>query len=415
MNHKKRQVIAQSPKATGKVGFVIGSLMRGGAEMHLAQLLPVLKQRGWEVSVFLIGPTGPVANDLQKAGIKIAPKQSVRVPPWLPVWLRRVTRFTLLSPKFLFFAWHQRRGIIHFFLPEAFIIGGMLTFSWHRRLIMSRRGMTTYRSKYPSPVIAIERFLQHRMKLLLGNSARVVDELLSDGVPKERVRLIYNGLALDRLDPPGAIREKLRDELGISQTELVLVTLANLHPYKGHADLIKALGKLKSAGRLPADWTLLLIGRNISLLGTELLTTSSNNYQSRLESMCEKLDLQSHVKFLGERADAPTLLRCADIGVFPSHEEGFSNALIEQMAAGLAIVASDVGGNAEALDEGRAGIIVPPKEPTALAKAIGRLIEEPDTRKSFGETARARAFENYTIARCADDYENVYRELLGHQ
>lgn len=397
---------------TGKVGFVIGSLMRGGAELHLAQLLPELKQRGWDVSVFLIGPSGPVAEYLDAANIKISPKRSIRVAGWLPVWLRRAIRFLMLSPSFLFWALGYRQGIVHFFLPEAFIIGGLLAFPWHRRLIMSRRGLTTYRAKYPAFVITLERYLQEKMLLLSANSKAVVEEMLLDGVAKEKIRLIYNGLAPDRIDAPTIDRVGLREKLGISDSALVIVKLANLHPYKGHMELLEALSYLHLTNQLSADWVLLLIGRDVSLHGTEVLTQSRPGYQAILEAACEKSGLSRHVRFLGERSDAPALLRCADIGVLSSHEEGFSNALLEMMAAGLGIVATDVGGNREALNNGQAGQIVPPKDSHALGAALAQLIADPDKRREFSKKARSRVLENYTIKICADRYEDVYREML---
>ena len=162
---------------------------------------------------------------------------------------------------------------------------------------------------------------------------------------------------------------------------------------------------------MPKHWTLILIGRDVPIQGLDNLPC--NGYRAVLERRCMELELSDNIKFLGERSDAPALLRCADIGVLPSHEEGFSNALLEMMAASLATVASDVGGNAEALDGGHAGLLVPPQDPDALAGAIRRLIDAPDTRKSFGDAARMRVLENYTIARCADAYEDVYTALLA--
>ncbi len=412
MDPKDQDTVPSSPNATGRIGFVIGSMLRGGTELHLLQLLPVLKSRGWNVSVFLIGRSGPVAAELQEFGIDIAPKNFVQMPDWLPVWLIRAIRLILLIPKFLLFAIKHRHGVIHFFLPEAVIIGGLLTFFWHPRLAMSRRGLITYRSRYPAPIIFVERFLQRRMALLLGNSNAVVKELLADGAPPDRVRLIYNGLTADRIDPSGVNRKKLRRDLKISQSDLVFIILANLHPYKGHMDLIRALGELKDAGRLSRDWTLLLIGRDIPFQGSEF-QRSNTSYRTVLENESEILGISSHLKFLGERDNAPALLRCADIAVFPSHEEGFSNALLEQMAAGLGIVASDVGGNGEALDGGNAGIVVPSRDPSRLAKAIGDLIDDPEMSRSLGKAARARVLDQFQMDRCASNYEEAYRDLLG--
>ena len=132
----------------------------------------------------------------------------------------------------------------------------------------------------------------------------------------------------------------------------------------------------------------------------------------RLARAAEGHGFGSHVSFLGERADAPALLRIADLAVLPSHEEGFSNALIEKMAAGLPVVATDVGGNAEALDGGRAGVLVPPHDPNAMAEAIRCFAQSPGMRAELGRIARNRALHAYSIGHCVDQYEAIYTRLL---
>ncbi|MBK8523307.1 MAG: glycosyltransferase [Betaproteobacteria bacterium] len=191
------------------------------------------------------------------------------------------------------------------------------------------------------------------MDALLGNSQAVVQDLLDEGAPSG-VRLIYNGIDVGRFATGSARRgQTLRAELGFSDDRVVLTCVANLFPYKGHADLLAALALL--GAEFSERSTLLLVGRDAGA-------------RAALEAQLVQLGLTERVRFLGERGDVPDLLAASDIGVLASHEEGFSNAVIEGMAAGLPMVVSDVGGNAEAVIDGECGHVVPARDPRRWRK-----------------------------------------------
>jgi glycosyltransferase involved in cell wall biosynthesis len=118
--------------------------------------------------------------------------------------------------------------------------------------------------------------------------------------------------------------------------------------------------------------------------------------------------LANHVKWLGGRDDVPQLLGAADIGVLASHEEGFSNAVLESMAAALPMVVTDVGGNAEAVVAGETGYVVAPHDPAELSQAIVRLARDRQLRASMGQAGRARVARHFTLAKCVDEYEEMY-------
>lgn len=388
---------------SGRVGIVIGSLQRGGTETHLAQILPPLRDRGWDVSVFNIGRDGPIRAELEEAGIAVFGQRCANTDR-MPKAVARPIKLLRMLPSYWRFVSRHRGGILHFFLPEAVLIGATLALPWRRKMMMSRRGLVTYREKYPPFIAGLERFLQRRMVLSLANSRAVADELLADGLPGERVELIHNGLDVQRLRAPGADRSAGRLALGVCEQSVVFVVVANLIPYKGHEDLLKAFGHLKAGARLPEDWALVIIGKDIP--------SRSGGRRSELTELAVSQGIVENVKFLGARRDVPELLRAADIGVLPSHEEGFSNALIEKMGAGLAIVATAVGGNPEALADGEVGILVPPGAPVEMAEAIASLIEAPQTCLRLGQMAQARAWKHYTLAQCVDRYDAAYRRVL---
>jgi glycosyltransferase involved in cell wall biosynthesis len=172
--------------------------------------------------------------------------------------------------------------------------------------------------------------------------------------------------------------------------------VANLIPYKGHADLLDAFGSIRE--QLPQNWELWCVGRD-------------DGIGQGLKERAERLGIASHVRFLGSRSDVPDLLLRADVGVLCSHEEGFSNAVLEAMAAGLPMVVTDVGGNAEAVVDGDTGYVVPPKDPPRLAEAL--LSVALDARRSdMGARGRKRAEELFSMDACLHQYELLYQEAV---
>lgn len=263
---------------------------------------------------------------------------------------------------------------------------------------MSRRSRNHYQLRHPVAAW-VERRLHRRMDALLGNSRAVVQDLLDEGAPPERVRLIYNGIDPGRFatgEARVARRRAVRAELGLHDDDLVLTCVANLFPYKGHADLLAAMAML--GGDRSTRPTLLLVGRDAGA-------------RAALEAQSAQLGLTAKVRFLGERGDVPNLLAASDIGVLASHEEGFSNAVIEGMAAGLPMVVSDVGGNAEAVTDGECGLVVPAHEPAALANALALLVDDPGRRCAMSEAARHRVAAAFSLDACVAAYETLYEEL----
>jgi glycosyltransferase involved in cell wall biosynthesis len=232
------------------------------------------------------------------------------------------------------------------------------------------------------------------MHAVIGNSKAVLRDLRAEGIPEAKLHLIYNGIDLPA-QPPA--REAARKILGLESGELVGVMLANLIHYKGHHDLIRALIHVSS--RLPWQWTVLLAGRDEGLKGN-------------LESLVNDAGLGRHVRFLGERADAPTLLAAANFGLLTSYEEGFSNAILEGMAAGLPMIVTEVGGNPEAVLDGVTGLVVPPGNVEAIGEAILRLANHPGLRGRLGEGGRLRVHKEFSITRCAGEHDQLYRSFM---
>lgn len=380
-----------SPKT---ICVIIGSLDPGGTENHLVCVLPELNKQQLAPYVFTLRNRGALADQLEAAGVPVK-------SAWFssPVGSSsKVHRALLLAPITLQLFIHflfRRPDIIHFFLPASYLIGAPLALlAGHRRCVMSRRSMNNYQGNFPRILAAIERRLHRYMRAVLGNSRSVVSQLVSEeGAPVDRTYLIYNGIAPSQNHNP----KKIRETLGIPAQTVVITIVANLIPYKGHADLLEACGRLSPQN----DWKLLVVGGN------------TRNLRSQLEKQARRLEITDRVDFLGGRADVRALLASSDIGVLASHEEGFSNAILEGMAEKLPMVVTDVGGNSEAVIDFETGFVVPPRDPDAMANALSRLIADPELRAKMGQAGAKRVHLNFTLEACAANYAWLYKGILA--
>lgn len=360
--------------------FVIADLRTGGTERQVALLAGELVKSGTSVAVYSLRD-GEVRARLEQSGaaVTIAPLGSKIGLP-------------LAALHLLWVMLTRRPRVVHFFLPAAYLVGApMAVLARVPVRVMSRRSLNNYqRSGF---IRAIERKWHSRMQAVLGNSRGVVAQLRAEGVPPDRLGLIYNGV--DAKAAAGT-RSEQRALLKLPPTALVLSIVANLIAYKGHRDLIDALGI--AAPDLPPDWKLLVVGRD-------------DGIGEALHEQAKRLGLHDRIAFLGPRTDVAAILAASDVGILCSHEEGFSNAILEGMAAGLPMVVTDVGGNADAVVDGETGLVVPPRDPARLAAAIVRLANDPALRGQFGAAARQRVVENFSVERFVQSHRRLYDAL----
>lgn len=225
------------------------------------------------------------------------------------------------------------------------------------------------------------------------SGATAVDLRRSLGVPDDAVRVVPNGIEM-----PRGRRDNLRRELGVGDDELLIVSIGNLYPVKGHAVLVRALGELEQQGGAPS-WRLAVAGR-----GEE---------EGPLRALADDAGIAPRVHLLGFRSDAPDILAAGDLFVMPSLSEGLPLALVEAMATGLPIVASDVGGIPEVVARDREAVLVPAASPPALAAAIRSLLMDPVRRAALGAAAQRRAYRDFSVGRMGDAYEALYRGAAG--
>ncbi|MFN3656968.1 MAG: glycosyltransferase [Pseudolabrys sp.] len=376
--------------------FVIGSLNIGGAERHLAQMLPLLAQRGWRPAVYCLMERGNLAPELERRGIPVhcTPCAGEPEPRSRAGAVSRIARRMIALARFMR---AMKPAVAHFFLPYPYLVGAPAALIARVPVrIMSRRSLNNYQQKHPLSA-ALESMLHRTMTTVLGNSRNVVEQLAREGVPVARLGLIYNGIDIGPYGGAGA-REDVRRAMNIDSSALVFVIVANLIGYKGHADLLTAFGRAQA--QLPPGWRLLVVGRDDGIGPT-------------LRAQAVALGLSENILFLGPYNDIPGVLGTADVGLLTSHQEGFSNALLEYMASGLAVVATDVGGNPEAVVAGESGLIVPPRDPERLAEALVRLGTDAALRRRLGDNARRRVADTFSIDTCLARYDALYGALTS--
>jgi glycosyltransferase involved in cell wall biosynthesis len=218
------------------------------------------------------------------------------------------------------------------------------------------------------------------------------DELVGAGIPGARIRRIPNGVDTRRFAAATpAERARLRSVLGLSAGPVAVYT-GRLAPEKGVDVLVESWG----AARRGAGWTLCLVGD-----GPE---------RAALEEQVRRLGLAESVRLVGATGDVAPWLRAADVFVLPSRTEGLSVSLLEAMACGLGVIATDVGATAETA--GREGaLLVPPERPAALAAALETVLGDPGRAQALGASARARVVEGFGIEGVAARHLELYREV----
>jgi len=213
------------------------------------------------------------------------------------------------------------------------------------------------------------------------------------GVPPAKVRVIPNGIDVDRF-APGPRTGALRAQLGVGERPLVGI-VARFAPVKNHALLLDAFARVVAAGDPPAD--LVLIGEG--------------DLRPALEAQADLLGIAGRVHFAGLAADPAPWYRDLDAFVLSSDSEATSISILEAMATGLPVVATAVGGTPDLLGDG-AGVLVPARDPAALGDALRVVLADAGRRRTLGEAARARAVARYAGAAMADAYESLYADVL---
>jgi glycosyltransferase involved in cell wall biosynthesis len=366
------------------VSLFIGELGLGGTERQVVLLASGLYQRGIDTDVIVMFAGGEREKDLQAAGVPVVNLGFRRRPvgPGM-VWanLGAVGRLVRHLR-------HRRPAVLHAFLFHSYLLAAPAARLARVPVLVAGRRSLGYFKGGRRWVFAIERAATAVTDLLIANAEAVAADARDDeGVPADKVIVIYNALPDAAFEVAAAEQVPGLDERG----RPVVLCVANLLSYKGHRFLVEAAALLRERG-----------------LAITLALAGDGPERPVLQAQAAERGVD--IRFLGPRTDVPHLLARADAVVLPSLTEGLSNAVMEAMAAGRPVVATDVGGTGELLRHDR-GILVPPGDAEALADGLQRLLTDPDYAARLAAAAHAWVRENAALDTMIDRHVAVYTEL----
>jgi glycosyltransferase involved in cell wall biosynthesis len=360
--------------------YLITELSTGGAQMALLRLLERLDRERYTPTVAcLYNGDGAVAQDIRALGVPVFDARMRHKADLLA--LLRLYRHIC----------HVRPAILHTSLFHANLSGRVL-------------GRLVGLAGTPAPIVicsertmAMESEWRYRLNRrtiglvdrVIAVSTNVRDFCVSHiGLPAEKLVVIYNGVQVPA--SPSSPREA-RAKLGLPSDGLVIGGVSRLDPAKGIDFLIRALARVD-------DVTLVIVGD-----GPE---------RAVLETLASDLGVADRIHWAGHRRDVPYLLPALDVFVQPSLHEGMPNTVLEAMAASLPVVATAVGGTPEIIEAGVAGLLIPPRDPDALADAIISLLRNPDLRRRMSQAGQERVANYFTIECMVEQTEQLYEQLL---
>lgn len=214
----------------------------------------------------------------------------------------------------------------------------------------------------------------------------------------DKVEVIYNGIDERSYSKGKNTISEIKKGLKIAHSDLVVGTIGRLSPEKDHFTLLLAFSELSRASD-----------------NVKLIVVGDGLLRRDLEAKCSELGIKDKVKFLGFRDDIAEMLSIFDVFVLSSVTEGISLTLLEAMAAGKTVVATNVGGNPEVVEDGVTGFLVPPQNPEKLAETINNLLKNRGLSQKMGEAGRNHIKENFTLERMVKEYETLYERLLNEK
>jgi len=355
----------------------------GGAEVLAARLARRLR-RAFRFVFACLDEVGPLGEELRAEGFPVVLLGRKAGLDWGCPWrLARLLR-------------EQQVDVVHAHQYTPFFYGlvARMRGPW-RPILFTEHGR--HQPDYPrrKRMLANRLFLSRRDRVV-GVGEAVRQALINnEGIPGQRVGVLYNGIDVDAFASAGD-RAAARRDLGAGPGEFLLLQVARLDYLKDHATAVRTLARVVTQA---PNARLVLVGD-----GPE---------RPAIEAQVRKLNLADKVRLLGTRADVARLLHGADAFLLTSTSEGIPLTVIEAMAVGLPVVATDVGGLREVVTDGETGFLAPAKDDAALAEHLLRLAADADLRRRLGGAGRSRAKRCFDEPRMADDYGRLYRELAA--
>tara|TARA_B100001093_G_scaffold14345_1_gene13270 strand:+ start:8422 stop:9576 length:1155 start_codon:yes stop_codon:yes gene_type:complete len=378
----------KNPLNESNIIIVIDSLDGGGAEAQAIKLASGLKKENIKVSIFSLRSGGTLTKKAKNQNIEIIEghfKSSRNIKSFIKGFL------------FLCKTIHSKKNVIvHTFLPFSNFVGSIAAIiSGANYIITSRRGLIklNYLKKKWRIFDKISNFLSNK---IVVNAEAIIEEMLTlDSVNPNKVICIRNGINLEKFRIKNYDRNYIRSQFGLLESEFAWVKVANFSIIKGHKDLITSFKNLDPKYQAK----LFLVGKDIGSL-------------EELKTLVFECGLQDRIKFLGFREDIPEILLSMDGYICASHTEGFSNAILEAMASGLPIIATNVGGNSEIIKNKITGLLFKPKDKNEIINTMIKIMENNPLSEKLSKEALKTVNEKYSTKKMVESYIDIYKKAL---
>lgn len=377
------------PGGALRVAYLIDSLGHGGAETLLVRYLEAVPALGVHPHVVVIQERdgNPMAGPIRALGVPLTTLAIDRLRR--PGALDAVTRAIA----------DTGADLVHTQLEFANILG---TLAARRLGIPAVATLHTLDRPRPWSRDAVRyrlmaRVLRHRSSSVLAVSASAARHFArASGAEPRSVTTLHNGIDLRPYAAEATDAGDIRAEIGIPATARIVLTVAVLRPAKGIADMIDALPALVAAHP-----------------DVHYVVAGDGEARAALTSQAAARGVGDRVHLLGHRDDIPALLAAANAFVLPSHTEALPTVIIEALAAGVPVVATDVGGVPEMVDHGISALLVPARSPDRLADAVSRILSSPLQARAMATAGRRTAAERFDVGRQAGRLVAEYRRLAA--
>lgn len=368
---------------------LVNSFHQGGSERQAVQLARLLAGSGrYRVRLASLDPGGVLRPEAERLDLGEIPSYPLTSFYDLNA-VRQLRRFVR-------FLRSERVDLVqtHDFYSNVFGMAGAALARVPAR-IAAKRETSGVRSGAQRRAELLAYRLAHAV---LANAEAVKEHLVRAGVPGDKVCVVYNGLDAGRVRPPeGFRREDALAAFDLPAGRPFVTLVANLRlPVKDHPTFLRAARRVRESVPEAA----------FVLAGEGELTGS-------VRELAAALGLAGHVFFTGRCAEVGKLLAVSDVCVLSSTAEGFSNSILEYMAAARPVVATDVGGAREAVVEGETGHLVAPGDDEAMAARIVGLLQNPERARAMGERGRLRVAERFSCDAALARTEALYERLLA--
>lgn len=355
----------------------------GGAEIYTRQILPILQKSGWQPRVIVLSEGGCLLRELEQEGIQT-----------IELGLR--TRDLSKGIRSLLQIWSDHPPeILHTHLYHAGILGRFIARNTGiQRVYVHQHGLELNRSVWRT---LLDRSSSHRVTQYIVTCQAVANQLHHrERIPIEKIRVIYNGVdfnQIERILPENSSMKSMGAGISIPRQDnsFWICSVGRLSAEKGQDILFEAIKLLEQTD-----------------LKVEVFLFGSGPLQETLTEKAKKLEIEKQIHFVGFVDPVSCYLKDMDIFVQASRWEGLSLALLEAMALGLPVIATDTGGTAEVIQNHLSGILVQPENPEQIAQAIALLMQDKKLRQTLAKSAKERIKKQFSIQHTITHLINLY-------